>query len=58
MNASLESKLVNEHALVVKFNIELAGAKDYINTLNLAKKDLEDKIANLNVKRFAKETSC
>ena len=38
LNASLESKLVNEHALVVKFNIELADAKDYINTLTLAKK--------------------
>jgi len=35
LSTSLESKLVNEHTLVVKFNIELADAKEHINTLNL-----------------------
>ena len=33
----------------MKFNIELADAKEHINTLNLAKKTLEEKVANLNL---------
>ena len=59
MNASLESKLINEHSLVIKFNIELTDTKDHVNTLNITNKALEDEIASLNVNifRFANETS-
>ena len=49
LSASWEEKCKNNHVLVVKFNIELADSRDLVNTLTLAKKDLEDKIANLNV---------
>ncbi|KAJ9562108.1 hypothetical protein OSB04_007268 [Centaurea solstitialis] len=43
-----ESKLASEHALVVKFNIELAYSKDKVNMLTLANKTLEDKVTSLN----------
>ena len=42
-------KCKKNHALIVKFNIELAHTKAHVNTLILAKKVLEDKITNLNV---------
>ncbi|KAJ9541440.1 hypothetical protein OSB04_027946 [Centaurea solstitialis] len=43
-----ESKLASEHALVVKFNIELAYSKDKVNMLTLANKTLEEKVTSLN----------
>ncbi|KAJ9565746.1 hypothetical protein OSB04_001712 [Centaurea solstitialis] len=43
-----ESKLASEHALVVKFNIELAYSKDKVNMLTFANKTLEDKVTSLN----------
>ncbi|KAJ9535164.1 hypothetical protein OSB04_un001757 [Centaurea solstitialis] len=43
-----ESKLASEHALVVKFNIELAYSKDKVNMLTLANETLEDKVTSLN----------
>ncbi|KAJ9541350.1 hypothetical protein OSB04_027856 [Centaurea solstitialis] len=43
-----ESKLASEHALVVKFNIELAYSKDKVNMLTLANITLEDKVTSLN----------
>ena len=49
MSASLEEKCKNNHALVVKLNTELAHTKDHVNTLNITKKALEDKVASLNV---------
>ncbi|KAJ9551856.1 hypothetical protein OSB04_015901 [Centaurea solstitialis] len=43
-----ESKLASEHALVVKFNVELAYSKYKVNMLTLANKTLEDKVTSLN----------
>ncbi|KAJ9562411.1 hypothetical protein OSB04_007571 [Centaurea solstitialis] len=43
-----ESKLASEHALVVKFNVELAYSKDKVNMLTVANKTLEDKVTSLN----------
>ncbi|KAJ9542052.1 hypothetical protein OSB04_028558 [Centaurea solstitialis] len=48
MTTIAESKLASEHALVVKFSIELAHSKDKVNMLTLANKTLEDKVASLN----------
>ncbi|KAJ9562408.1 hypothetical protein OSB04_007568 [Centaurea solstitialis] len=48
LTAIAESKLASEHALVVKFSIELAHSKEKITTLTLANKTLEDKVASLN----------
>jgi len=49
LSASWEEKCKKNHALVAKFNIELAHTKDHVNTLNITKKALEDKVASLNV---------
>ena len=49
LSASWEEKCKKNHALVVKFNIELADNKHYVNTLKITKKSLEDKVASLNV---------
>ena len=49
MSASWEEKCKKNHALVVKFNIELTHTKDHVNTLNITKKALEDKVVSLNV---------
>ena len=59
MSASWEEKCKKNHALVVKFNIELADTKDHVNALKITKKALEDKVAslNINISDFAKETS-
>ncbi|KAJ9538357.1 hypothetical protein OSB04_031090 [Centaurea solstitialis] len=48
LTATAESKLASEHALVVKFSIELAHSKEKVTTLTLANKTLEDKVASLN----------
>ncbi|KAJ9542158.1 hypothetical protein OSB04_028664 [Centaurea solstitialis] len=48
LTATAESKLANEHALVVKFSIELAHSKEKVTTLTLANKTLEDKVASMN----------
>ena len=49
LSASWEEKCKKNHALVAKFNIELAHTKDHVNTLNITKKALEDKVASLIV---------
>ncbi|KAJ9538374.1 hypothetical protein OSB04_031107 [Centaurea solstitialis] len=48
LTATAESKLASEHALVIKFSIELAHSKEKVTTLTLANKTLEDKVASLN----------
>ncbi|KAJ9566483.1 LOW QUALITY PROTEIN: hypothetical protein OSB04_002449 [Centaurea solstitialis] len=48
LTTTAESKLASEHALVVKFSIELAHSKEKVTTLTLANKTSEDKVASLN----------